>query len=125
MTALKSFWVLTYQLCGDDVICGASAVMESSMLNALTRFLTKPLKFYDLIELSDVMWRAVDKIALRGHHSSIEVFFQDDEPLMLDVWRKNGGKFIVADQRSPELLETSKRESNGFKRIPTKISFGI
>lgn len=97
--------------------------MTHSMLDALTRVLTKPLKYYVLTEHTDIHWTAKDDMEVNGYTNSIEVFMQDEEPVEVGNWQALGGKWILADQRDPELLVSSRREARGFKRVPGKITF--
>lgn len=120
MTILKSFWVLVYHKVGETVILGASAYMESSMLNALTRHLTKPIRFYILMQHSDVFWECEDQIEINGHRTKIVVLFQDHVPVQIAAWSSS---FCIVDHRDPELRESAKRESGGFRRMPGSIQF--
>lgn len=112
MTILRSYWVMCY---GCDGIWTVSAILEQSMLNALSRYLTKPLKFYTLTEHSDMHWQAED-----GERGIINVRCQIERPdRAIEICKRK----IETDQRDPELLESIKRDAGGFKRVPGKINF--
>lgn len=120
-TMLRSFWVLQYRLNGDAVMLTVGAVMTHSMLDALTRSLCMPLKFYDLTEHSDMAWTAFDKMEVGGHKTKIVVLMQDEQPIE-DILNWPGAKIIV-DNRDPDLLESAKRAAGGFRRMPASIKF--
>ncbi len=122
MTTLSSFWaVMCYEVKG-EMFWWYNAVMESSMLNALMRYLEKFPNRDNLTEISREHWTYTDPENRRDTTVNFLVFMQHDMPPLV-----NENHTTIYDNRDKDLLRQAKKQEeekkSKFKPLPDTINF--